>query len=293
MNTVPTEKRNGRPGDVWINPVGGQGDTLMVSGVLKLVHDAHPDVKYRCIRRTNYAHLLTGHPALESFGFPPADATIITTDYWSHGQLGPGNNRAFQILARMFGLTTPVQEVLYLPPVNGEEEDLSAFVPWGKKNIIIAPASDSPRKMMPPQAWEQITDLLAAKGCSVFQVGREKEPHIKGTYSLVGLTSPRQLAPVVARADAVITVDNFCMHMAHLEKKLAVVVWGPTDPQVYGYEGHVHIRGTLDQCDLVNKCLGPQLSRNYPTPCPKGPDQCMATIPVKKIVDTVVAHLYI
>jgi ADP-heptose:LPS heptosyltransferase len=209
----------------WINPVGGLGDALMLSGVLKLVKDANPGVRHRCVRRSNYLHILSGHPAIELFGFPPPDARILTTDYWSHEKLGPGNQRAFQILARKFGLVTPVEEQLYLPLPSGPKADLVSCIPWGKINVIIAPASDSPRKMMPDSIWEKIAGALKKRGASVFQVGKTGERHINGTYSLIGLSSPRQLIDLVGRADAVVTVDNFVMHAAHLKKVFTVAVW--------------------------------------------------------------------
>ena len=64
---------------IWINPTGGYGDILMLSGVLKQCHDKNPTVKYNLVRRTIYLNLLKGHPALEKIGLPPKNATIIKT----------------------------------------------------------------------------------------------------------------------------------------------------------------------------------------------------------------------
>ncbi|MBU1570345.1 MAG: hypothetical protein KKE00_07495, partial [Proteobacteria bacterium] len=99
----------------WINPLGGMGDTLMVSGVLKLVIENDPLRRFNLIRRTSYLSILKGHPAIAEIGYAPQDAMIMGTDYWSKEELGPNNQRAFQILARMFGLPSPIEERLYLP----------------------------------------------------------------------------------------------------------------------------------------------------------------------------------
>jgi ADP-heptose:LPS heptosyltransferase len=291
--SVNTEgKRNDLENVTWINPLGGLGDALMLSGVLKLVHDAQSETLYHCVRRTQCSYILRGHPAIHRFDFPPTNARIVTTDYWAVEKLGPGHQRAFQVLARMFGLTTPVEERLYIAPNDTQEEDLTALIPWGTKNVIIAPSSDSPRKMLPVKTWENVTEILKGSGVFVVQVGRAEDRLVKGAYSLLGLTTPRQLIRLVGKADMVITVDNFVMHAAHLSGVYAVVLWGPTDPDIYGYVGHMHLRGTYEQCEGKNRCLGPGLSENYPTPCPMAVNCCIAAISDEKIIDIVKNHLY-
>jgi ADP-heptose:LPS heptosyltransferase len=270
--------------ELWINPVGGLGDTLMLSGVLKLAHDKDPDVKYKLARRTRYASILRGHPAISAIGYPPKDATLMPTDYWAKEELGGGNQRAFQVLARMYGLQTPVQEKLYLPIEPEDDPILFKFIPWKEKNILIAPTSESPRKMMHPMAWHLITEKLNEMGANVMQSGRINELRIKGAYSLLGITSPRQLIALIRKCSLVITSDNFVMHAAHLAGVPAVVVWGPTDHRIYGYENQTHLQASLDHCHLRNECLGVGFGQNYPTQCPLAENHCMNKIPVEEII---------
>ncbi len=273
-------------GDAWINPLGGLGDTLMVSGVLKQVHDKDPKKRFNLIRRTKYLSILKGHPAIGHIGFPSKNTSILGTDYWSKEELGPGNQRAFQVLARIFGLSTPAEEVLYMPRDDAPDSILLDTVPWGKSNILIAPASDSPRKEMHVPAWEHLVKKLCARGCVVLQAGRLREGHVRGAYSLRGLTTPRQLVGVLKRCKLVITSDNFVMHTAHLTGTPAVVLWGPTDAQVYGYTGQRHI-WAQPVCDQVDACIGPKLN-TYPTLCNLGPERhCMNRISVREIFQSV------
>lgn len=258
---------NGIP---WINPIGGFGDMLMVSGVLKLVVDSDPSRRYNLIRRTNYLAFLKDHPAIASVGFPPRDAELVGVDYWSKETLGPGNQRPFQVLARSFGLKTPVDETLYVPGGLDDDPVLHDFIPWKDLNIMIAPASDSPRKMMPPHIWHRLVDYLLADGAFVLQAGRLQDQHIKNTYSTLGLTTPRQLLALVNRCDLVITLDNFVMHAAHLVGTRAVVAWGATHHEVYGYPEQTHLQ-TSKTCDLekYDDCIGPARNQGgllYGTP---------------------------
>ncbi|MBK7030568.1 MAG: hypothetical protein IPH45_15795 [Bacteroidales bacterium] len=275
----------------WINPVGGLGDTLMLSGVLKLVHEKDPAKRFNLARRTRYASILSGHPAIDTVGHPPKNAHVLPTDYWAKETLGPGNQRAFQVLARMFGLQTPVEEKLYLPIEPEDDPILYKFIPWKEKNVLISPSSESPRKMMHPMAWHIITEQLSARGVNVMQSGLINELRIKVAYSLLGITSPRQLIALIRKCDLVITSDNFVMHAAHLAAVPTVALWGPTNHLVYGYEEQTHLQASLDHCHLKDECLGVGFAQNYPTPCPLMENHCINRIPVEEIMYAAIQKL--
>lgn len=268
--------------NIWINPLGGLGDTLIVSSVLKLVYDYDSTKKFNLIRRTKYLSILKGHPAIHRIGFPPKEATIISTDYWLKEKLGPGNQRAFQILARTFGIKTPIKEVLYMPGWEKADPILEKIIPWSTKNILIAPASDSPRKEMQISHWEHLVEKLCKSGFFVIQVGRQRDRHVRKAYSLLGLTTPRQLIHIIKRCNLVITSDNFAMHAAYLAGTQAVVLWGPTESEIYGYPGQYNIR-EVSACNQVEKCIAPKLN-TYQIPCELGNKyHCMNQISIKKI----------
>lgn len=271
--------------NIWINPLGGLGDALMLSGVLKLSLECFPEKRYNLIRRTKYLSILEGHPAISLVGFPPKDAKILGTDYWARPEYG--KERAFQVLAGIFGLPLPVEECLFMPGIP-DEDPLFGDIPFGTKNILIAPASDSPRKEMASGYWEELTERLVADGFFILQVGKQRNRHIRNTWSLLGLTTPRQLAAIAKRCNLVITSDNFIMHVAHLQNVPAVVIWGPTNASVYGYAGQSCLRATPD-CPEQAECIGPNNSNNYANLCHFGPvEHCMNRIGVDVVYQAVV-----
>jgi ADP-heptose:LPS heptosyltransferase len=274
------------PVGTWIDPTGGLGDMLMVSGALKLAYDRNPETRFGMVRRAIYADFFTGHPAIAEYGLAaPPGAHIISTDYWAKEPLGPGNQRPFQILARLFGVPTPVDETLFLSEnrEDGSEGVLKRFLPDFKNMIVMAPASDSPRKTMPMDVWEQTVGFLKAAGYSVVQVGRSREPYVRGALSMLGLTTPRQAISLAAKARAVLTVDNFIMHAAHLKKAPTVVLWGPTDAAMYGYPGQRHLSAPADWCGGRNACLGPDHPANYRKPCTLDKGCCMRYFSAEEI----------
>jgi len=259
----------------WINPIGGLGDILMLSGVLKMLVEKNPQNQFNLVRRRGYTGFLKGHPAIREIGYPPKDATIVKNDYWAMEKLGEANQRAFQILARGFGLQTPVEERLYFPGEIPEFDPLFDYIPWKKKNVIIAPFSESPRKTMHPVIWHKIVESLNQAGATVIQVGKERDLHIHNTFSVTGLTSIPQLISLVRKTDLLISSDNFVMHIAHMLGKKALVFWGPTSSRVYGYPEHIHVQAPLDHCPHRDQCLGPGFPQNYGSPCPLESNHCL------------------
>lgn len=286
--SVPEEKamltENSHP---WINPVGGLGDMLMLGGILKQLNDKNPSSKFNLLRRTRYVELFQGHPAIETIGYPSPEDKILHTTYWSMEALGRGEQRAYQVLARHFGLDTPAEEILYLPAIPEEDPLLDNLIPWKATNLLIAPASDSPRKTIHPSIWHQLTDRFLSNGFFVAQAGLINEIHIRNTYSLLGLTDPRQLLRMAAKFDLIITADNFIMHAAHMHASPAVVIWGPTQHEVYGYPEHVHIqRYPTCGLDPGQSCLASDQNEGgkiYGTPCPLKENNCMAEISADEI----------
>ena len=260
---------------VWINPMGGLGDTLMFSGVLKLLTDKYPNRKFNLVDRTKYREFLEGHPAIDRIGHPPPGARIVHTSYWEHEIFFSRGQRAFQTLARIFGLETPVQERLYVPwDIEQGDPEIERIVPWKKRNVLISQSSDSFRKRMDVAKWESVVDLLKRQGIGVVQAGRMGDQYVRGAYSLIGLTSARSIIRLLRRFDAIVTVDSFMMHAAHLCSVPAVVLWGPTDHLVYGYPGQVHLRAK-PTCENPENCIGPGQSRMYRLDCPEGEARCM------------------
>ncbi len=281
---APEPEENGEP--PWINPIGGLGDTLMISGVLKQVSDQDASRKFNLVARTKYPPFLEGHPAIAHIGHPPPGARLISTNYWHHQDYQLSGHRAYQVLARIFGLKTPVAETLYVPWEIQDDPVLLGLIPWKKRNVLICQSSDSPRKQMGMARWELLVERLNRERIGVVQAGRLRDGYVRGAYSLLGLTTPRQLIAILRHFDAVVTADNFIMHAAHLTGTPAVVLWGPTDHSVYGYAGQIHLQAQAD-CEYPGGCLGPENGNLYQIDCPRGAAHCVDTLPLATIYSAV------
>ncbi len=281
-----TTKAGEAPGKViWINPVGGLGDTLMLSGILKQVADKNPDQKFMLVRRPGYMSILEGHPAIAGTGFPRHGAEVLGTDYWAKEPLGEPSQRPMQILGHMFGLDGVIREDLYFAGKTSSDPLLD-WIPWSSTNIVIAPGSSSPRKEWGHNKWEELARRLRQAGCFVILIGSAKQRYVRYTYSLLGLTTPGQVFPILGRADLIITVDCFIMHASHYTKKQAVVLWGPTRPRIYGYPGQIHLYDE-DSCPKPDGCISFGRGNPYTSPCPRSSEHCVDRIRVEEVYDAV------
>lgn len=280
-----TSERMGSENPIWIDPVGGLGDILMLSTALKRANDKYGK-KFHLSRRSHYTQFFVGHPAVEEIGNPPEDADIVCNDYWSRPDFNDKNRKALSIIYKIFGIDDYEDDSLYLPDdENYSTELLIKNIPWGKKNVVISFSSESPRKMMHPIKWHIIVEKLLAQQYFVIQVGRFGDIPIRGAYSLLGVTSPLQICDILRNVDLVITPDNFIMHAARLANKPSIALFGPTEPERYGYKDHICLKADTSKCEFVNKCLGPHVYDNYSTQCPRNEEHCMNSFDENKIVD--------
>lgn len=271
---------------IWINPVGGLGDILMLSTAIKHAYDKYGKQFHLC-RRSQYTEFFVGHPAIVEIGNPPKDVDIVCNDYWSRPHFSDIHIKALHIIFKIFGVEDIKDDTLYLPE---SQRDLSTDIiinniPWGKKNVIISFSSESPRKMMHPIKWHLIVEKLLAQQCFIIQIGTNGDIPIHGAYSLLGVTTPLQICEILKQADLVICPDNFIMHVAKLAEKPAIVLFGPTEPERYGYSNHICLQADKSNCELIDKCLGPHVSDNYSTYCPLNENHCMNSFNENKIVD--------
>lgn len=277
---------------IWIDPVGGLGDILMLSTAIKRAFDKYGK-KFHMSRRSHYTQFFVGHPAIEEIGNPPEDADIVCNDYWSRPDFNNLGNKALTIIFKIFGVEDCSMDELYLPDraTDVATNLLIKNIPWGQKTVAISFSSESPRKMMHPIKWHIIVEKLLAQQCFVLQVGGYGDIPIRGAYSLLGVTTPLQICEVLKHVDLVITPDNFIMHAAKLVNKPAIALFGPTEPERYGYQNHICLRADRSKCEFASECLGPHVSDNYATSCPKNEDHCMNSFDENKIVDIAMSIL--
>jgi len=144
------------------------------------------------------------------------------------------------------GLCAAFNRLYQIPPlrVNPPEPRLG----YGS-TIIISPYSFQPDHPKSYPFWDQLIPLLRAKypTSQLIQIGRKDEPHLIAVDDhLMGLPL-RKIQELITGCRFWISGDNFLQHMvnAAVEQVRGVVLWGVSDPKLFGYGYNLNIlRGT-------------------------------------------------
>lgn len=86
------------------------------------------------------------------------------------------------------------------------------------------------------------------KDHKIIQVGVEGEEKLVEDFRK-GL-SPKELLELLNEVDVFIAVDNFLPHMAHHYGIRGIVIWGKSDPMIFGYPENLNL---LEHRSLLRK----------------------------------------
>lgn len=268
----------------WIGPVNSIEDVLMVSGILKQIHDNDSSKKFNIITRTSYKELLQGHPAVAEISQPPLGTEPVNIDHIHNKEVCLSNKSAYQMLADIIGLKTPAEESLFVSWKFEDDLLLKNAIPWKKYNILICPFSESPRMELNIPKWEALTNKLLEDNSGVMQIINRRRGHIRGAYSIMGLANLKELISFVRNFDMIITSHSIFMHIAKLHNIPAIVLWGPIDHDFYGYKDQHHLQNTRI-CKNINGCIGNERADQHFSACPLKNNHCMNLFDVDAIYE--------
>ena len=113
------------------------------------------------------------------------------------------------------------------------------------KNIILSPYSRVMRngKVNPKNYpyFKELVALIKAKGFNVIQIGRRGEELIPGVDEMRADLSLSDLSDLARGAYTWISVDNFFPHLCNLIGVQGYVIFGPSDPEIFGHKSNINI----------------------------------------------------
>jgi heptosyltransferase-2 len=161
----------------------------------------------------------------------------------------------------------------------------------GGSVAVVAPGSAWPTKQWPAERYRALAEKLIHSGLRVAVLGdaatQGMMQGLEGVVDLSGRTTLRQAAALIARANVVISNDSAPVHLASLQHVPVIAVFGPTVPEFgfapFGPDGHVIERKEL----ACRPC-----SAHGTVTCPLGTHECMTTITVDTVLDSVLHTLH-
>lgn len=112
--------------------------------------------------------------------------------------------------------------------------------------ILISPyAARLPNGNVSPKNypfWSRLVQLLNQTGYDVIQIGVAGEERVEGVGQFIQNWPFDKLRTLVNDCATWIAVDNFFPHFCHAERlKPGIVLFGPSDPRIFGYDQNVNL----------------------------------------------------
>jgi len=169
----------------------------------------------------------------------------------------------------------PVPGPFPIPFGAEEERQVEIWLEPGRRPVVVVPGARSHLKRWGTEKFAALADRLVERfQVQILLVGEEAEGPIaeqvrrtmkQPVTDLVGRTSIRELAALLAKVPLMITNDSACLHAAELMGVPSVAIFGPTDERKYGPRNprSVVMRKTLScspceraTCFRAHECMG-------------------------------------
>lgn len=90
--------------------------------------------------------------------------------------------------------------------------------------------------------WVELIRLLKDRGFYVIQIGTEGEARLEGANEFkVNLSFPELTELVWKDETLIFSVDSFFPHFCRSVGRACIVLWGKSDPNVFGYKENINI----------------------------------------------------
>jgi ADP-heptose:LPS heptosyltransferase len=87
--------------------------------------------------------------------------------------------------------------------------------------------------------WEEVVKQLTGLGHFCLQISCTGEPIISPN---ILLNQPLDTISMLVKSyDLWISIDSFLQHLAHKLGKRGIVIWGPSNPTMFGYKENINI----------------------------------------------------
>lgn len=144
--------------------------------------------------------------------------------------------------------------------------------------VILHIGCGQPAKLWPLHSWRELLRALARRGWPILVSGSASDRAVglalladddpARVRCLTGATTWPVLTALVAEAAAVVAGDTGIIHLAHALGTPSLALFGPTDPQLWGYaETHHRSLARPLECSYCNRGRCPRVARSTISPC--------------------------
>lgn len=94
--------------------------------------------------------------------------------------------------------------------------------------------------------WQELINLLKKEKYKIYQIGVKGEKELMNIDKYIFNKPFKKLKNYLKICDFYISVDNFFQHFAHYYGKYGFVIYGKSDPELFGYKENINIFKSKD-----------------------------------------------
>jgi ADP-heptose:LPS heptosyltransferase len=186
------------------------------------------------------------------------------------------------IVPKIFNLELQPHEInteLFFSPEE-EEKARRSLAPYHDVILMHIFSRSSPNHLWAEQKWAELVAQLPQY--TFIQIGHSDEPEVKGAIDWRGKTSLREALCLVKHATSFLGVDSIHSHATNAFDIPGVVLFGDSDPAIFGHDNNINIYKGLSCSPCFNVMWGSR--------CPYS-NECMKLIEVEEVKEAVIKQM--
>ncbi len=255
---------------IGIRTWGGIGDGLLVTPALKALKQKYPNSEIRVVCNDNHKEIFENNPSIDFLSVSPDESAIkdVKQIYeTNYGKLKPSINykkHATEIIADLLEVQLKNKK-LQVFLTEKEEEKAKKILSKYKNPITMHITSKcSKNQEWFVDRWEKLAKNMFEY--DFIQLGSKDDPLVKGVIDMRGKTTVREAIALVKHSKCFVGVDSFLGHAPNITGTPGVVLFGPSNPIVWGYDENINIYKDLKcapcidvlggkKCQYKSRCM--------------------------------------
>lgn len=276
-------RKRERP-NIGVKTWGGIGDGLMATPALAALRKKYPDSEIRVLCNKNHEPILRNNPDIDYFSVSPDESALNEEEVdilfdANYGKLKPSLNydkHAAKIIGDL--LDVEVEDVTPKIILTKEEEEKAKKIVSKYKNPVAIHITSkcSSNQEWSLKNWNKLIEKM--KDHTFIQLGLADEPLVEGAVDLRGKTSIREAIAVVKHCKFFVGVDSFLQHAAAAVRTKGIVLFGPSNPEIWGYDNNINLYKKIKCSPCIDELGGEE--------CPHG-KKCMKKLSVREVKNSI------
>jgi ADP-heptose:LPS heptosyltransferase len=163
-----------------------------------------------------------------------------------------------------------------------DEKAIRSLAPYRNVIIMHIYSRCSPNHLWATEKWSELVKQLPQY--TFVQVGGIDEPKVEGAVDFRGKTTLREAFCLIKHASSFIGVDSIHSHVTNAFKKPGVVLFGDSDPAVWGHDNNINVFKGIPCSPCFYMLWGSR--------CPYN-NECMKLIEVEEVREAVIKQMQV